>query len=290
MIGVDWGTSSFRAYRLAKNGRLLETRESARGIATVEGGDFAATLKAEIGDWLSRGEDRVMLSGMIGSRQGWIEAPYVDCPAGLEDIARATVPLDALPGIKASIAPGLRSRDDFGVPDLLRGEETQILGALKDLPPWVVVLLPGTHCKHIEVAGGRILRFKTYMTGEIFAALKDHTILARTVAGEAPDDGAFLDGVRRAASEGGLLHHVFGVRARYLVGELAASAQASYLSGLVIGHELAAAGLESEVALIGAPNLLRLYDLALRELDIPVRNVRPDAAARGLYAIAQAVG
>ena len=230
-----------------------------------------------------------MLAGMIGSRQGWVEAPYVECPAGLEDIARASIVLDASPGITARVAPGLRCRDDFGVPDLLRGEETQVIGALKDLPPWVVVLLPGTHCKHIEVAGGRILRFKTYMTGEVFGALKDHTILARTIAGEAPDDAAFLDGVRRAATGGGLLHHVFGVRARHLAGDLAASAQASYLSGLVIGHELAAARLESEVALIGAPHLLRLYDLALRELDVPVRSVRPDAAARGLYAISQAI-
>jgi len=289
MIGIDWGTSSFRAYRIAKNGRLLEQRETARGIATVEGGAFEAVLRAEIGDWLARGEDRLMLCGMIGSRQGWIEAPYVECPAGLEEIAKAVVPLEGLAGIRASVVPGLMCRDDFGVPDLLRGEETQILGALKDLPPWAVVVLPGTHCKHIEVGGGRVLRFRTYMTGEVYGALRDHTILSRTIAGEAPDEAAFIEGVKRAASDGGLLHHLFGVRARHLTGELAASAQASYLSGLVIGHELSAGRVEAEVALVGAPNLVRLYETALRELDVPVRSVRPDASARGLFAIAQAV-
>ena len=165
MIAVDWGTSTFRVYRLDGTGRVLEMRSSPRGILSVENGEFAAVLEAQAGDWIAAGDGPVMMSGMIGCRQGWLEVPYVTCPAGFEEIA-AGMRKVTWDGGTAWIAPGLTCRDEAGIPDVMRGEEVQILGVLDRLGPGAhTVCLPGTHCKWVEVTDGRIMRFTTHMTG-----------------------------------------------------------------------------------------------------------------------------
>ncbi len=133
MIAVDWGTSSFRAYRLGPDGGVLERRSAPLGIMQVEGGRFAEALESQVGDWLAAGNAPVVMSGMIGSRQGWIEVPYASCPADAAQIAAGLreVRWDER---RAWIAPGLSSRDAAGVPDVMRGEETQLLGVLDQLP------------------------------------------------------------------------------------------------------------------------------------------------------------
>lgn len=263
MIGIDWGTSSLRAWRLGRDGAVIEARASARGIMTIPEGGFAAVLREIVADWLAAGETQVLLCGMVGSRQGWVEAPYLPCPAGIEEIAARLIRVE-FADAEAMIVPGLVTIDGDGVPDIMRGEETQILGVAADAS--MTVCLPGTHSKWAFVAGGRIERFSTFMTGEVFAALSAHTILARTIRPGPIDPAAFADGVARAREPGGLLHHAFGVRTRALRLEIGEAESYAYLSGLLIGHELNAAldDRAGAVAVVGASALADLYVAAIR--------------------------
>lgn len=286
MIGIDWGTTGFRAYRIAADGAVRERRASARGIMAVADGRFAETLREEIGPWLAAGEERVLLSGMIGSRQGWVEAPYLACPAGVSELATGLVDV-AFDWARVKLVPGLIGTDATGVAEVMRGEETQIAGILDAIGGGGLVCLPGTHAKWVRLAGGRIMSFATHMTGEVFAALRGHTILGRTMARDgAHDPAAFGEGLARAAQEGGLLHHLFGVRSRNLTGSLAEAAGASYLSGLLIGHEVRAAlagATDRVVHLVGATELAGLYEAALHATGRDVRRHGEDAAAAGLH-------
>lgn len=252
----------------------------------VADGRFAETLREEIGPWLAAGEERVLLSGMIGSRQGWVEAPYLPCPAGLDELAArlVDVPFD---WARVKLVPGLLGTDATGVAEVMRGEETQIAGILGAIGGAGLVCLPGTHSKWVRLVNGRIMSFATHMTGEVFAALRGHTILGRTIAREnAHDPAAFAEGLARAAQDGGLLHHLFGVRSRNLTGSLTEAAGASYLSGLLIGHEVQAAlaGAPNQVVhLVGATELAGLYEAALRAAGRDARRHGEDAAADGLH-------
>jgi len=283
VIAIDWGTSSFRAYRLGEDGGVLERRSAPLGIMQVDDGRFAEALDNQVGDWLAAGEAPVVMSGMIGSRQGWMEVPYASCPAGAVQIA-AGVREVRWGKRRAWIAPGLSSRDAAGVPDVMRGEETQILGVLDQLPASASICLPGTHSKWVEVRDGTVARFATHMTGEVFALLKSHSILGRMMRDGPIDLQWFAAGVRRAQDTGGLLHHLFGVRARGLFGEVPDEASASYLSGIVIGHELVAARTAAAaVFLLGATPLVDLYQHALRQFGRDAIVLDPDAVVRGLF-------
>jgi 2-dehydro-3-deoxygalactonokinase len=287
VIAIDWGTSSFRAYRLDGTGRVLEMRSSPQGILSVENGKFSVVLEAQAGDWIAAGDEPVVMSGMIGSRQGWLEVPYAACPAGFEEIAAGMREV-AWDGGTAWIAPGLTCRDVAGIPDVMRGEEAQILGVLDRLGPGAhTVCLPGTHSKWVEVKDGRIARFSTHMTGEAFAIFKAHSILGRMMKDGATDAAAFEDGVRRSADAGGLLHHLFGVRARGLFGELTEDASASYLSGMLIGHEIRSAhGKRGQVHLLCSAQLAEIYGLAFTVLGIEANALDPDSVTKGLFRLA----
>ncbi|MGH7118083.1 MAG: 2-dehydro-3-deoxygalactonokinase [Acetobacteraceae bacterium] len=285
MIGVDWGTSNFRAYLLAVDGAILERRAAPRGILQVEAGKFAETLSAEVGDWVARGEERILLCGMVGSRQGWRETAYVPCPAGIKELARAIV---AVPFERAHVRliPGVSAEDREGVPDVMRGEETKIVGLAAGLAGGGLVCLPGTHSKWVRCAEGRISRFATHMSGEVFGVLRGHSILGRMMRPGPLDWPAFDWGLKRGGEPGGLLHHLFGVRALGLAGRLDETSSASYLSGLLIGHEvraeLAAPGV---VHLIGEPRLVAQYARAIAAVGGTVEEGDEDAVARGLTAI-----
>ena len=284
MIAIDWGTTGFRAYRLSGDGAVSESRSAAKGILAVEPGRFSAVLEEEVDDWIVAGDGPIVMAGMVGSRQGWLEVPYVTCPAGFDEIAAAMRDV-RWEGRRAWIVPGLACRDGARVPDVMRGEETQILGALDNLPlAGALVCLPGTHSKWARVERGRITSFSTYMTGELYAVMKSHSILGRMMEEGAVDLDAFATGVQRSGERGGLLHHLFGVRTCGLLGELVPAASASYLSGIVIGHELrdASAG-SSQVYFLGAPALTELYLHAARSLDVDGRALDPAAAVRALF-------
>jgi 2-dehydro-3-deoxygalactonokinase len=284
MIGVDWGTSSFRAFRLAADGAIIGRRSAARGIMTIEDGDFAGALRAEIGHWLAEGDTRVLMSGMIGSRQGWMEAPYLPCPASAAEIAGALVEVP-LAGATLRLVPGLSDRDEAGTPEVMRGEETQILGVMAALGDGIACL-PGSHSKWALIGDGRILTYRTYLSGEAFSALRGGTILGRMMRDGPTDLPAFDRGVARAGDTGHLLHHLFGVRALGLFGRLSEDAGASYLSGLLIGHEVLAARPQGRrVHLIGAAPLCALYARAITAAGGAVVLEDEDAAARGLALI-----
>ncbi len=287
MLAVDWGTTSFRAYRLDSAGGVVESRSAPAGILAVEGGNFAAVLEQQAGDWIAAGDATVFMSGMIGSRQGWLEVPYAACPAGLDEIA-AGMRKVAWARADVWIAPGLTCRDDAGVPDVIRGEETQILGILDRLGTGRhTICLPGTHSKWVEVENGRITHFSTHMTGEAFAVFKGHSILGRMMKDGDTDRRAFADGVHRSADSGGLLHHLFGVRSRGLFGELPDTASASYLSGLLVGHEIHAAATNGRpVHLLCTAQLADVYRQALDVLGLESSTLDSNAVTRGLFRLA----
>jgi len=292
LIGLDWGTSSLRAALFDAHGRVIEERSLPRGILTVAPGDFPAVFHDACGDWLRAAGAVALLSGMVGSRQGWVEAPYCPCPAGFADIAARLQWVE--PG-RVAIVPGLNCEAQ-GTPDVMRGEETQVFGALQVLGlEHGVFVLPGTHSKWVRVAGLRIESFSTFMTGEFYALLRRHSILARTMSeadGEL-DAPAFGRGVQHALRTGNLLHSAFSARTLSLFDRLTAAAMPSYLSGLVIGEELRSQelrALSGPLVVIGSPALAQRYELALRALDVPVRSVGSEATWRGLWAIAQTLG
>ena len=285
MIGVDWGTSNFRAFRLGRDGAILARLSAPRGILQVTDGQFAAALSEAIGSWLEAGEDRILLCGMIGSRQGWREAAYVPCPAGIAELAEgiAAVPFE---GASVRLVPGVSTVDPEGVPDVIRGEETKIVGMAAALDEGGLVCLPGTHSKWVSVRNRRIAGFTTHMTGEVFGVLRRHSILGRMMR-DAPIDWAEFDlALARAGQAGGWLHHLFGVRTLGLAGRLADTSAASYLSGLLIGHEVRAALRPGAVVyLLGDSALTVQYGRAIAALGGTLRMASEDAAAHGLAAI-----
>ncbi|GAB0116217.1 2-dehydro-3-deoxygalactonokinase [Acidisoma sp. 7E03] len=292
MIGVDWGTSSFRAYRLAPDGTVLDRASAHAGIMFVENGRFSDMLRRTIQPWVNAGERRVLLSGMIGSRQGWVEAPYKPCPAGAADLASATIPV-TYDGAEVRIIPGVTAEEN-GVPEVMRGEETQIIGALAEFGEAGLACMPGSHSKWVSVESGRITGFSTYMTGEAFAAFSGHTILGRMMKADAPaDPDALRRGLARSADPGGLLRHLFGVRALGLFDRLSETASASYLSGLLLGHEvraaLAATPDRGPVVLIGDAKLCDLYAQAIAVCGGVSRLLNYEAAPLGLSRIGAAV-
>ena len=303
LIGIDWGTTSFRAYRIGADGAVLETRTAAAGILKVSEGGFEAVLEREVGAWLAAAPALpVLLSGMVTSRQGWIEVPYCPCPAGSAELARALREQVTAAGRRVHFVPGLSLIGSDGVPDVIRGEETQVLGELGGGSGAErgrrAIVLPGTHSKWLFAEGGRIVWFATFMTGELFAVLKDHSILGRLMADAAPDEAAFARGLAYGRSgPGGLLKRLFSARTLGLFDQLPASGVASYLSGLLIGSEIAEALAclteapgEREITVIGGSELAERYRGAIEAAGFRVRAGRPDASARGQLLIARAAG
>jgi 2-dehydro-3-deoxygalactonokinase len=288
LVAVDWGTSSLRGALIDADGRVLEEESHARGILTVERRGFGDVFEQLFGKWMRTSNTRCLIAGMAGSKQGWVEAPYCPCPAGLSEV-RAKV-IDIEPG-RIAIVPGLSS-EHGGVPDVMRGEEVQIFGAvaLTGVQDGLFVL-PGTHNKWAQVEAGRVTGFRTFMTGEFYALLSQHSILARTLDAAAPlDEAAFLQGVERAGNGEGLLHNAFGARTLALFEQMPASRLASYLSGVLIGEELRAPSLSAQagnIVLIGAPALTLRYALAIDKVfGRKARILGAEATWAGLSALA----
>lgn len=291
LIGLDWGTTSARAYRIDARGEVLDVRSAALGIQNVRDGAFDAALATLLGDWQRIDAPR-LACGMIGSRQGWLEAPYCETPVSLAALGEG---ISAVPRANIGIVPGVRTRDAHGMPDVMRGEETQIFGAMARsaaLSSGSVAVLPGTHSKWVRVAGRRIERFTTYITGELFGVLSQHSILGRLAganAGGAAPGEAFRRGVQHARDvKAGLASLVFSARSAVLVGDLPAEDSLEYLSGVLIGDEIRA-GLASgdrPRVLIGEPALCDRYATALREFGMTEIETPGDTAPAGLWQIA----
>jgi 2-dehydro-3-deoxygalactonokinase len=295
LVGVDWGTTAFRAYLIARNGDVLDRKEADAGILKIADGAFGAELDRQIAGFGASGSGLpVLLSGMVGSRQGWREAPYADLPADLETLARQLRSLE-VPGRSVHLVPGLLRRCPVA-PDVMRGEEVQVMGAMQALAQSQGrFVLPGTHCKWIVARDDRVVDFFTYMTGEVFAACRDHTILGRLMTGDGADDAAFRRGVHEGGSSGrpgALLHRLFGARTLGLIGDLPQTGLADYLSGLLIGAEIAdGTGDASEpIVVVAAPALAERYARAAHELGIAATAASGDLATHAYLEIARLAG
>lgn len=259
-IAIDWGTTNRRAYLMGGDGSVLDTLRDDHGILSMEAGDYAR----EIGSFRDRwAVEPVLIAGMAGSSRGWVEAPYVECPANADLLASAIIPAP-LTGVW--MVPGVARKSDARC-DVMRGEEVQILGALAAglAPADALFCQPGTHNKWIHVEAGCISDFSTVMTGELFSLLRSHGILAGMLDGRVADTAAFRAGVQRGAASPVLGAALFEVRASVLLGRLAGEDAAAFASGVLIGNDIMAAGdlLGRTVHMLGAGELGELYSAAI---------------------------
>ena len=279
-IAVDWGTTNRRAWRI-EGGRPAEEFEDGKGILSVGAGRFPAAV-AEIRQRL--GDLPLLMAGMVGSNRGWVEAPYVPCPAGLDEVAASLRWAEA---DRTAIVPGL----SCDPPDVMRGEELQILGAVEAglVPKEALVCHPGTHNKWVTLKGGRVERFRTVMTGEMFNLLRSHSILSDLLKDEMAVDEAFCEGVRRGLEGDALTAELFSVRAAFLLGRRRKEDAADYTSGLLIGADVGSsirhgAGM---VYVMGRPELTRLYAAALELAGREAKEIDGETAfLAGIEAIA----
>jgi 2-dehydro-3-deoxygalactonokinase len=294
-VAIDWGSSALRAYCCAADGRILAAIRNNGGILN-RAEPFEVRLAGVLAALQAEPAAAVLMAGMIGSRQGWIEAPYVETPCGVARLAEQLTPVQNALKRKVWIVPGLC--DPSGpAPDVMRGEETQLLGLFASGRAAATVCLPGTHCKWVDVADGTIRHFKTYMTGEVFQLLSDHSILGRLMppglAADADDWDAFDRALDHAARGGGLLSDIFAVRTLGLFDQVPASGLKSYLSGLLIGHEIAAAtatGQGEPVTIVGESRLAQRYARALARRGHRVDLAGEDVVVDGLRFLAGAAG
>jgi 2-dehydro-3-deoxygalactonokinase len=301
LIALDWGTSNLRASLLDTDGNAIENRSAPGGVMAVVGGAFEQSLLALCGDWLAKHDCALIASGMIGSRQGWKEAPYLDCPA---DITKASRELTVIP-VKLGdgqhrllhIAPGLRFQEKSGAFDVMRGEEIQIWGAR--LAPGSRCILPGTHSKWAWTGSeGEVLQFQTWMTGELFGLHTKHGILGRLMQQGQERMEDFRAGVKLGLVSAGKANHVvFAARTAGLMGQVAPEGLPDYLSGILIGLEVASATAEDDsasrnqaITLIGDDGLCERYGVALELAGLAWQRSPPDATTHGQWLIAKAAG
>ncbi len=295
LIALDWGTTFLRAYQLGSVGEVLETRTEPWGVMRLSAGEFPGAFDSMTSAWRSAWPElHTIASGMVGSTAGWVEVPYCQCPTGVEELAEGVV---SVHDGALHIVPGVALFGD--IPNMMRGEETEIVGVLELHPEHAdhsVLVLPGTHSKWVRIHRGQIVDFATYITGELFSVLRDHSILGRAAkdVSELPDratvEAAFARGVLAAReATTGIASLLFSARSMVLAHRVEAEASLEFLSGLLIGDEIRSGltGGGRPAALVGDAVLCARYDAALRLFGVPPLPVYDDAASRGLWEIAR---
>lgn len=271
-IAGDWGTSNLRLWLCGSDGDVLDRAEGP-GVAAVPGRVEAAFLDVTAGWRADHGPLPALFCGMVGSTIGWVEAAYHPCPAHVGSLASGLTRFTAA-GAGMAIIPGLSTRNAQGAPDVMRGEETQILGALARRPDLGagrrLLCLPGTHAKWALLLDGTVATFQTGFSGELFALLRGHSVLGRDTDGMQPRTGpAFIRGVERSLTGVPLPHLLFEARSRQLLEGMSPQDALSFLSGLVIGADVAGGvamtggGLDGPVTLVASPALTAAYEAAL---------------------------
>ena len=297
LIALDWGTSNLRASLLADGGQVIETRTAPGGVMAVPERRFEAALMALAGDWIDTHRCALIASGMIGSRQGWHEAPYLDCPAGLAQAAARLTRIELQAAVALHIVPGLSCIGTDGQHDVMRGEETQLWGA--GLAAGSCCVLPGTHAKWAWLGdGGAVTSFQTFMTGELYALLTQHGILGRLMQFGQARPAAFEQGVQLGLAEHSRATHViFAARTAGLMGHIEAEALPDFLSGILIGVEIGSAThrpahhrATAAVTVLGDAGLSARYETALRIAGIGTTHAPADATTRGQWLVAQHAG
>lgn len=293
LLACDWGTTNLRAWTLDEGGAVVAHRDFDLGVSRLRPGEAGRRFQDEVQPALAAVGLPAILCGMVGSNLGWTSAPYVDAPAGLPELARQLAAVEAH-AAWVRIVPGVRCAGVAGSPDVMRGEETQVLGWVAQRPERArgrqVICHPGTHAKWVLVEDGRIVRFVTAMTGELYAVLSKHSVLK----GDGPGDdlAAFDEGLAAAGDGQALAARLFTARARVVGGGRPATETPSYLSGLLIGADVAATpsllGLRGDepVALLGDAALCGLYRRALERRGVATETFDGEAAAlAGLVAL-----
>lgn len=319
LIALDWGTSSLRAYKLGNGGHVLKQRELPYGIMSLPGtprcihgqaceNGFELAFDEACGDWLdSQPGLAVIACGMVGSAQGWQQVPYAAAPVQVEALGQQLHSVRSVRGVDVHVVPGVLQHSRL--PNVMRGEETQVLGVLETLPVGqrglpLLVGLPGTHSKWVQVVAGQIEHFDTFMTGEVYGLLCSHSILGRTqLPGNGFNTEAFDRGAQVALSSDGdlgILSNLFSARTLGLTGQLAGAAQGDYLSGLMIAHELRALAEQHRrgqpgsplpaVVLIASDALYQRYQRALICTGFSAVSQAPQATERGLWRLACVAG
>jgi 2-dehydro-3-deoxygalactonokinase len=290
-IALDWGTTSFRAYEVSAEGKVVNEAAAPQGILAVKNGKFEETLESHIGSWSK--SRPVIASGMITSRQGWVECSYAECPANASDLAKSCTRHSTATGRAVHFITGLHYASPSISHDVIRGEETQVIGSMDSGATHFVTR--GTHCKWIDVRAQKISGFSTYMTGESFAIYKQHSILGRLMKDGPENEPAFKRGVEKAfADPAGLLHALFAVRSLGLFDEIAPENLASYLSGLLIGHEVAHAtnahDKDANYVVLGSPAQTATCIMTLQMAGLKVEQGNPLSAIAGQRIIAHEAG
>lgn len=286
-IVVDWGTTSLRATLVDAGGNELENIETSQGISSLNKGDHEEALMTTLSSWLSsHGALPIAALGMITSRNGWIEIPYVPCPAGPAELAAGSVRRSLRNGSDLVFLPGLTDPLRKPFPDVMRGEEIQVAG--HGLADDGTVIIPGTHSKWAQVKDGRIDGFQTFVTGEIFALLLNNSFIARGAAQPPVDDPeAYRWGLEEAKNSGAMLSLLFSARTGGLAGKLSANQLRSYVHGMVIGQEFRQArdaGWYSEggkATIVGNDGLNDLYVVAANVFDLEIAMGDDDVLIRG---------
>ena len=297
-IGVDWGTSSFRAWLFDTSGNSLDSVQGPWGITQVADRPFKQTLMKAVGGWLSDSADLpVIMCGMIGSAQGWQEARYLSGKIGLDELAGGVISLND-PEIKISIIPGIQGVSADGHNDVMRGEETLLAGRMRnDNKEQMLFCLPGTHSKWVLTDQNRIEHLTTFMTGEMFQIMSRHSILSPLIDTETRVDvtsEGFAQGLMLAESPSGVSHQLFAIRAGVLTGRFRRADVLSLLSAVLIGSECRALHKcfsQAElplVTLMSSAEIADAYQTAFRHLDIQYQMVNAEHAAQaGLFAVFQ---
>ncbi|NQZ10034.1 MAG: 2-dehydro-3-deoxygalactonokinase [Algicola sp.] len=278
-IIIDWGSTNFRACLLSEQGELIAQKSTDRGVFSFDGEGFEEYLTQQCGEWFNDdafGQGKVIMSGMIGSRNGWLETDYLRCPVNANTLARAVVSVPNALGLDISLVPGVSYHASQNSADVMRGEETQIIGVMAQLgikegAKDGLICLPGTHSKWVTVSDRSITALSTFMTGELFSLLSEQSSLASLCSDSTFNQAAFTAGLVHAQQNGCLLNQLFTVRAKCLTGLLQPNQSHAFLSGLLIGSEFVEATrsfVGSELILVGNQALLSHYALAARHFGL----------------------
>lgn len=265
---VDWGTTNFRVFLMDKNSKLIKKQELPLGLLHVKDGNFAEALENVLSEWLpSYKKLPIIMAGMVGSLTGWFNVDYVGTDVNKEKLAAEIYQFTLPWGASGSIIPGVSHKTKAGAFDVMRGEEVQVFGLAQLInKPLFNAILPGTHSKHIRVVNSEITELSSFMTGELFSVISEHTILGKGLPKQVENKDAFIRGVREGKTDK-LTSAIFAARTHRLFNNIADSDVHDYLSGLLIGNELKSLNC-SHVFLVGGKKLCEKYQVACDVLSI----------------------
>lgn len=267
-IAVDWGTTNFRAFLMSDTGECIDKIDTSKGLLSVEDGCFPLVFDSLIKPWIEEFKHLpIIMAGMVGSQQGWLNIPYVDAPVSIDELIKNSRKVNLVSGGVAKIIPGVRCKNNFGMSEVMRGEEVQLIGLSELIMKDFTAILYGTHSKHATWCNGKLDHYETIMTGELYSILVNYSILGKSLPNQCFDQDVFIKGVG-IGSVNPLNHVLFSARTMRLFNEIDNQFIHCYISGLLIGHELKYFNRSKYVYLVGSKMLSLNYSMALEYLNI----------------------